>query len=166
AEDGIRDFHVTGVQTCALPIFSDAKIRKEVESGYRELTTDFLKNIEKGVFVESADYRNFLDGILQKISMANPQYPEIVDTKIVLSWGTSPNAYAIGNGMVVVYVPLVKAIRNEYDLAYIISHEIAHNLLEHSYSGLLEYATTRHSSELKKQTRDIERTKYNKAQMA
>src|SRR5690606_40772100 len=23
AEDGIRDFHVTGVQTCALPIFSD-----------------------------------------------------------------------------------------------------------------------------------------------
>src|SRR5690606_40462368 len=24
AEDGIRDFHVTGVQTCALPIFRDA----------------------------------------------------------------------------------------------------------------------------------------------
>src|SRR5690606_39661758 len=23
AEDGIRDFHVTGVQTCALPIFSN-----------------------------------------------------------------------------------------------------------------------------------------------
>src|SRR5690606_40212430 len=23
AEDGIRDFHVTGVQTCALPIFQD-----------------------------------------------------------------------------------------------------------------------------------------------
>src|SRR5690606_40147791 len=23
AEDGIRDFHVTGVQTCALPIFDD-----------------------------------------------------------------------------------------------------------------------------------------------
>src|SRR5690606_40660027 len=24
AEDGIRDFHVTGVQTCALPIFSSS----------------------------------------------------------------------------------------------------------------------------------------------
>src|SRR5690606_41078890 len=24
AEDGIRDFHVTGVQTCALPIYRDA----------------------------------------------------------------------------------------------------------------------------------------------
>src|SRR5690606_5094119 len=30
AEDGIRDFHVTGVQTCALPIFSENKILAEV----------------------------------------------------------------------------------------------------------------------------------------
>src|SRR5690606_40499731 len=27
AEDGIRDFHVTGVQTCALPIFSFGQAR-------------------------------------------------------------------------------------------------------------------------------------------
>src|SRR5436309_9013165 len=25
AEDGIRDFHVTGVQTCALPIYADVR---------------------------------------------------------------------------------------------------------------------------------------------
>src|SRR5690606_40674397 len=33
AEDGIRDFHVTGVQTCALPIFSPASsvFRRETE---------------------------------------------------------------------------------------------------------------------------------------
>src|SRR5690606_39891905 len=28
AEDGIRDFHVTGVQTCALPILLDARARE------------------------------------------------------------------------------------------------------------------------------------------
>src|SRR5215475_15274691 len=27
AEDGIRDFHVTGVQTCALPILETARLR-------------------------------------------------------------------------------------------------------------------------------------------
>src|SRR5690606_39441541 len=27
AEDGIRDFHVTGVQTCALPIFNPAYLQ-------------------------------------------------------------------------------------------------------------------------------------------
>src|SRR5690606_39284308 len=26
AEDGIRDFHVTGVQTCALPIFGEPEV--------------------------------------------------------------------------------------------------------------------------------------------
>src|SRR5690606_654907 len=30
AEDGIRDFHVTGVQTCALPIYLDLQIRANV----------------------------------------------------------------------------------------------------------------------------------------
>src|SRR5690606_40752342 len=29
AEDGIRDFHVTGVQTCALPISAFGQIRKQ-----------------------------------------------------------------------------------------------------------------------------------------
>src|SRR5690606_40583465 len=29
AEDGIRDFHVTGVQTCALPIYQEIKLITE-----------------------------------------------------------------------------------------------------------------------------------------
>src|SRR5690606_40130323 len=33
AEDGIRDFHVTGVQTCALPIYSDASTVTWVVTG-------------------------------------------------------------------------------------------------------------------------------------
>src|SRR2546430_3004990 len=32
AEDGIRDLTVTGVQTCALPIFSNLARRREMES--------------------------------------------------------------------------------------------------------------------------------------
>src|SRR5690606_40439542 len=31
AEDGIRDFHVTGVQTCALPIYFPYKTKIEAE---------------------------------------------------------------------------------------------------------------------------------------
>src|SRR5690606_34278818 len=33
AEDGIRDFHVTGVQTCALPIFNDDPTLFALERG-------------------------------------------------------------------------------------------------------------------------------------
>src|SRR5690606_39586724 len=34
AEDGIRDFHVTGVQTCALPIFPEAILWAQRRAGY------------------------------------------------------------------------------------------------------------------------------------
>src|SRR5690606_40450017 len=36
AEDGIRDFHVTGVQTCALPIYLDGRRRLPGVPGRQE----------------------------------------------------------------------------------------------------------------------------------
>src|SRR5690606_40678519 len=48
AEDGIRDFHVTGVQTCALPIYvrclgifsSRSELNLEHKSGNNDLSID------------------------------------------------------------------------------------------------------------------------------
>src|SRR5690606_23577296 len=37
AEDGIRDFHVTGVQTCALPIYKDTGLKVIIEDGVAKL---------------------------------------------------------------------------------------------------------------------------------
>src|SRR5690606_41374204 len=51
-------------------------------------------------------------------------------------------------------------------LAYIICHEIAHNLMHHSYSSIVDYDKLKNSEELKKQTREIEKQKYNKGQIA
>src|SRR5690606_466148 len=54
AEDGIRDFHVTGVQTCALPIFADI----DVDASTSEVTLRVLVNNPKltllpGMFVRA-----------------------------------------------------------------------------------------------------------------
>ena len=145
---------------------SERKIRKDVEASYKELSDDFIENINKGFFVNDKAYSEFLEGIVNTIKDNNPEYPNIANTRILLSFGTSPNAYAIGNDVIVVYIPLIKSINNEYELAFIISHEIAHNLLRHSYNGMIEYATMANSSEIRKQTREIEKQKYNKAQIA
>src|SRR5690606_29048493 len=40
AEDGIRDFHVTGVQTCALPIFAT---EEKLKSFFKEFFPDTLE---------------------------------------------------------------------------------------------------------------------------
>src|SRR5690606_40804271 len=48
AEDGIRDFHVTGVQTCALPIYT------------RELLEDIWEAIDQGGEYEDTDAVDYL----------------------------------------------------------------------------------------------------------
>src|SRR5690606_40768877 len=40
AEDGIRDFHVTGVQTCALPILDRAVAEESLVAEYARIGTD------------------------------------------------------------------------------------------------------------------------------
>src|SRR6266511_2705122 len=47
AEDGIRDFHVTGVQTCALPISIERRLRREPAP----LARDRGEQVERGVAV-------------------------------------------------------------------------------------------------------------------
>src|SRR5690606_29540408 len=60
AEDGIRDFHVTGVQTCALPISLDAQTVIDVREVLRETLHGFagvslLVTHEIGDALELAD---------------------------------------------------------------------------------------------------------------
>src|SRR5690606_39546367 len=78
AEDGIRDFHVTGVQTCALPICSDEL--KEI------VFNDIEGNLShKTVFKDTVpDYRNvigfFTASILKDsrlVSGFNILYPKV-----------------------------------------------------------------------------------------
>src|SRR5690606_41101458 len=58
AEDGIRDFHVTGVQTCALPIFERATAGKDIR-GDPEWWVFWDPD---AVIVEIADRKSVVEG--------------------------------------------------------------------------------------------------------
>src|SRR5699024_12144099 len=45
AEDGIRDRNVTGVQTCALPIF-DLDVRQALEASFTEMNQERIEKSE------------------------------------------------------------------------------------------------------------------------
>src|SRR5690606_40143426 len=53
AEDGIRDFHVTGVQTCALPIFIDGQL--EARASIRREQAGEMLAIMDGVLCQFED---------------------------------------------------------------------------------------------------------------
>src|SRR5690606_40778383 len=58
AEDGIRDFHVTGVQTCALPICLPPETRREHQERFlREEGVVMVATIAFGMGIDKPDVR-------------------------------------------------------------------------------------------------------------
>ncbi|KOS06137.1 hypothetical protein AM493_08905 [Flavobacterium akiainvivens] len=146
--------------------FMDKNFRKMLIESYTEINTEFIEKVNSGLFVQDAYYDEQLNGLFQQIVKANPQYAELASTRILLSFAESPNAYAMGDGFVVVHLPLLYNVTSMHELAYILCHELAHNLLNHPQGGLQEYAKINSSQEIKQKTREIEKKKYNKAQDA
>src|SRR5690606_39876554 len=58
-EDGIRDFHVTGVQTCALPI--SARVPRTTSSMYALTTAPFHGRLVSSSTVVSITFPNCVD---------------------------------------------------------------------------------------------------------
>src|SRR5690606_39427111 len=64
AEDGIRDFHVTGVQTCALPIFLGPEEKQaELAARQAELIDELDQNVElqDQAFVQTGEIQTQLE---------------------------------------------------------------------------------------------------------
>src|SRR5690606_8780553 len=88
AEDGIRDFHVTGVQTCALPIYMG---NKTVEIARRDTRTketvaqenldnhieSLLNEIQENLFSKALNFRN--EHITEVHSF--DEFKEVLETK-------------------------------------------------------------------------------------
>src|SRR5690606_40768222 len=74
AEDGIRDFHVTGVQTCALPIYLDIAIPAE------EAKFPFFQNI--------CIYINHTDNLRQGYSHFLREVKNLKEVALKASEGT------------------------------------------------------------------------------
>lgn len=141
----------------------DRKVKKEIEEICKENKTEFLEKIRKGNFVNDPKYSQLVNTLFENLKTANPQ---IGDIKFLFELGDEPNAYNFGEDIVVVYLPLIEKIDNKYQLGFIISHEIAHQLLDHSKKSLLKQVQIGNSEKVKQDIKAIAKQKYNKGQSA
>src|SRR5256885_8966439 len=68
AEDGIRDYKVTGVQTCALPICKPVRVVMLAERGRAQLSI-----IDQGIGVSAADQRRIFEPFERATTLAQSQ---------------------------------------------------------------------------------------------
>ncbi|WP_318640176.1 M48 family metalloprotease [Flavobacterium ardleyense] len=145
---------------------TDRSVRNQTLKVYKSRKKDVEEQINKGLFFGDNSYTTFLKSQLDVIEKANPNWKEINQVTILVAAAENPNASASAEGYVVFNLPMFLRARNQFTIAYVLCHEIAHRLLNHSYTSVVASAELNTSSDIKAKTSSIKKNKYNKGKMA
>lgn len=143
------------------PNTAERNIIKEI---FIKTQSDFLERINENDFLCSNDASQYLQRLLNEILTKNKI--DTADYKILLSKDSEVNAANMGNGVVVVNYGMFLAVENEDELVFVISHEIAHQCLDHVKQSIEKYAKLSTSKEIVEKTKEIQKQKYGKASKA
>ncbi|WP_291115010.1 M48 family metalloprotease [Flavobacterium sp. UBA6135] len=161
----LKYLEITSKTELKLKNLPDKKVRKYLVDAYPEKKKEFLNLIKKGVFVEDEKYSPLLKSTFEEIKNANSDY-DLSDILVLLSLNEQANAYNYGDGIIVINLPLAHNLDNEYQLAYVMSHEIAHQLLDHVNISMFKNAELNTSKGVQNQSKEIEKEKFNKQKKA
>lgn len=153
ADFGLRAAKVES-EFASLP---DKKVRNQTLTVYKTRKKEIEEQINKGVFFGDNSYLTFLKSQLEIIQKANANFKEIDQVKVLLAAAENANASASAEGYIVFNLPMFVRATNQYTIAYILCHEIAHRLLNHSYNSVVASAQLHTSSEIKDKTSSIKK---------
>src|SRR5690606_7439234 len=121
AEDGIRDFHVTGVQTCALPIYHST--RDQEGMGHKGRGVLNLALSKDGKVWEAALILDYIDEPEKQYS-----YPSIIQTSdglvhIVYTWHRERIKHVVVDPNQLVTFPIIDGQWPLEDIPLVVSTE-------------------------------------------
>ena len=100
----------------------------------------------------------YVQSVFSKLLMANPNLPPV---RLVVARSPVANAYAAGGGAIVCNVGLLAKLENESQLAFVLSHELAHAYFDHVRRGLTKHFETFYSAAFQKKIKKIRKEEYN-----
>ncbi len=137
----------------------DKKVKKMIEEAY----TDLLDNI---VFLDTSSSSMYSDSltlyfqkILNRVKDANPDIKGRRFT-LLLSRTDVPNASNYSAGVILVNLDLIAKMHSEDEMAFIICHEMSHDILNHVQKGIVKRAEILYSKEVKDQISQIKKQEF------
>jgi len=119
-----------------------------------------LKLLNSDGIVASGELYLKINSIFDKIVKANPTIPQ--NTRLVLYRSNDFNAFTMGDNIIFIHIGLLNDLKNESQIALVISHEIAHNVLNHVEESMVESVIRETDKSLEKDISVILRTEYGK----
>lgn len=138
-----------------------AKYKKDIEEIILDRKNNFIKNIEDSTFIFDKNINNYVNSILKEIYDSNA-IKDSKDFYFFIEKSNIPNAACYGNGIFTINLGLFNFVNSDDELAYIISHELSHYILNHNDKSLLKYVETFNSKETKQKIKKIENQEFGK----
>ncbi len=104
-------------------------------------SVNFLRKrlFESGSLYLENEITSYIATIVARLQANNPQIKG--NFKIYLTRSVEPNAVCLADGSIFVNVGLLSVLENESELAFVLAHEIAHYLKQHSAKDFKRIAT-------------------------
>ena len=136
---------------------------KETQKKYKEFweaRTNFVVNaITNKSYISEREVYNYLDNILTEIQTFNSK---LIPKKpiLLIDRSSSVNAYSVGGNIIAVNLGLISFASSKEEIALVMAHELAHDILGHAERSMKESAEWLTSEEYKKSLNAILDSKY------
>ena len=117
-----------------------------------------LKMLNSNAIIATGDLYIKVNSIFDRIVKANPEIPQ--NTRLVLYRSNDFNAFTMGDDIVFVHIGLLNDLKNEAQIALVLSHEIAHNTLHHVEESIIQSIKNETDKNLEKEINGILKTSY------
>jgi Zn-dependent protease with chaperone function len=94
----------------------------------------FCEVSNKGYFIQEKFFVDYFQNILDRILTANNISQKI---EVVVTRSSLPNAYNIGDNKLYINIGLISQIQNESQIAFLLGHELSHQLLFHVQNSFI-----------------------------
>jgi Zn-dependent protease with chaperone function len=117
-----------------------------------------LKMLNSHSIIATGELHSKVNAIFDRIVKLNPEIPQ--NTRLVLYRSNDFNAFTMGDNIIFVHIGLLNDLKNEAQIALVLSHEIAHNTLHHVEESLVESIKNETDKTIEKEINGILRTSY------
>jgi len=117
-----------------------------------------LNMLNSNSIIATGELYEKVNSIFDRIVKQNPEIPQ--NTRLVLYRSNDFNAFTMGDNIIFVHIGLLDDLKNEAQIALVISHEIAHNTLHHVEESMVESIKNETDKNMEKEINGILKTSY------
>ena len=153
-EEYMRRYSDWGTNTT----IADPKVRATFKR-FIEQKTDFLTTLDSmNMLIYGDSMTDLVERIKDNIIAGNPELNG-VEIKIFIFRSNEANAFSLGEGLILVSTGLLARMPDVSQVAFVLSHEIAHDAMNHVFLNLLRISESLHNGQMKKTFQKANRKK-------